>query len=208
MENHTAQALGGAECRPHTALAEGGRRKGWKFTRGRGQRAPRGDVPSSCDNAPAGTVLSLESHRLPGGEQKVISWALISKLVKGAVGNSSQLVPSPPLPPRELPAVGVGPCRVFGSARSPGPDVLTCLRAPGPGTVLPARPLPALHSAVPGHPQQGPKPRRSPLSLRVCSVENCPVSVTRSSSRMPWLRRHPGPAWRFLHRNSLERCQG
>lgn len=73
-------------------LAEGECQMGQEFTRGREKRTPHSEAPSSWDSSLAGHVLSVESQSLLGEKHKVISWALILKLVKGAVGNSRQLI--------------------------------------------------------------------------------------------------------------------
>ena len=71
---------------PHTVLAEGECQ-----TVNSSLEVGGGGLPTAqCvrwDSSLAGRVLCLESQRLPGERQKVISWALILNLVAEAVGS-------------------------------------------------------------------------------------------------------------------------
>ena len=108
MANRPVRALRGAELRPHTVLAEGAHQTVRSSLEVEGGGPPEGRA-SSCEKAFAGHVLSLESHSLLGGKQKVISWAFISKLLKGAVGDSSPLTSVPALAAAGAPGRGCWP---------------------------------------------------------------------------------------------------
>lgn len=138
---------------------------------------PRAKRPPPVTSSLAGHVPSLKSQSLLGEQQKVISWALISELVKGAVGNSSQLISI-----SALAHCGVSwAAGVWGTVSAGGrfralafldPACWAQVLLPAQthlGTVL-SCPCSQLWGGAP--PRRGSKPCRFPSSLKLCSVKD------------------------------------